>query len=320
MRAGRRLCRPRARSTSAIRRARKAGVVVSATRSPASRTARRIGRDADWMVDRTTTLLAAVQLFQPGRQLQPEVLFARPVRQDRARAALPRRITGRVPTPAHVRRSDAAMSEHIRPQGEGGRSRASDRLSCGHPACSLSRLAPEADARGGRNTVASRRSPCAIAEPSPSSTRRPRPTPAATPAGRRPTCGWPRSIASSRRSSTTCWRRPISRATRTISRRSPRRRPPRAMDRRARRAVPSAGLLSGEGPAAHPARRRRRDHPSRVDPRRARGRRRVPLRLRGRGADRRTRRGRRRAGSPPARRCQPTPSSSPAAASRPTPR
>ena len=59
------------------------------------------------------------------------------------------------------------------------------------------------------------------------------------------------------------------------------------MDRRPRRAVPPAGLLSRQGPAAHPAGRRRRDHPPRADPRRARGRRRLPLFLRGRCADRR---------------------------------
>ena len=67
------------------------------------------------------------------------------------------------------------------------------------------------------------------------------------------------------------------------------------MDRRPRRAVPPAGLLSGERPAAHPAGRRRRDHPPRADPRRARGRRRLPLRLRRRCADHREWRDRRRA-------------------------
>ena len=93
-----------------------------------------------------------------------------------------------------------------------------------------------------------------------------------------------------------------------------------AVDRRPRRAVPPAGLLSRQGPAAHPAGRRRRDHPSRADPRRARGRRDVPLRLRG------ARRCRRETARSPAcgsiwrdaarRRRR----SWPAAASRPTPR
>ena len=60
------------------------------------------------------------------------------------------------------------------------------------------------------------------------SKRRRRRRPAATPAGRRPTCGWRRPSASSRASCTTCWRRPASRATRPISRGSPPTRPRRS--------------------------------------------------------------------------------------------
>ena len=84
-------------------------VVASAWRSPTSTTARRIRPGADWMVERTTTASAAVQLFQPGRQLQPEVLFARPRQEDRARHALSRRSPVGA-TPAHARRSDENTS------------------------------------------------------------------------------------------------------------------------------------------------------------------------------------------------------------------
>ena len=250
---------------------------------------------------------AAVQLLQPGRQLQPALLFARPGREDRARHALPRRSRSR-PTPARARRSDdGTAAQHARFTsplvGEGRRATASAvgwslPLAITHPAASLSlSVDPPPPAEGQRVAGVHR-------ERKTKTHRRHRP------GRRRPVRGAGRGRSGAREDLAAADhpdrqgaggrrrrqhpldavlhadgvgrpRRAVvrarhaggdaaSRATRTISPRSRARARHGAMDRRARRAVPPAGLLSGEGPAAHPAGRRRRDDPPRADPRRAR--------------------------------------------------
>ena len=60
---------------------------------------------ADWMVERTTTLLPLCNYFSPVGSYSLKSYSLDPFTEDRARDAVPCRTRSR-PTPAHARRSD----------------------------------------------------------------------------------------------------------------------------------------------------------------------------------------------------------------------
>ena len=247
------------------------------------------------MVDRTTTLLPLCSYFTPVGSYSLKLLFARPVQEDRARAAVPRRISRSRPTPARARRNDRTKHRRHRP----GRGR------------------PVGGARGGRSGARERhrRRHHADRQGTRGRRRRQHPLDAVLHADGR------RSIASSRRSSTTCWRRRGSRATRTISPRSPQQ-APATVKWIAAHGVPfhqPVYYLAKGPPRIQPVGGGETIHRELTRAAREAGVV-VPLRLRRRCADRRAMARSRASASPPARRCPPMPSSSPAAASRPMPR
>jgi len=177
----------------------------------------------DWIVERTTTLLPLCSYFTPvGSYSCAPIRSTR--KEDRARDAVSWCPAGRElhrPVPAKLTKNIVVVGRAQRAVAALAAAEAARAKSIA-VAITLVDKAPEQEAGG--NT-----------------------------AGRRPICGWRRSIASSRRSSTTCWRQRGFRAMRGISPRWRSTRGHGEMDRRPRRAVPSAGLLSGEGAATHPA-------------------------------------------------------------------